>query len=189
MESSVTYFDNPGTSNTSKVLDLVVLRASGLSITDVVIPTVTGTTGLLACERLAGLHVVVVTQSSGFAGPGGQEMVPEVLEELKAQGASVFRGTHSFGGVGRAVRRKFATYQAEEIIAQTLKRFGEGTKVAVEIALAAADSGLVSPSREVISCGGSRRGLDTALVLRPVHAQDFFDLEILEIICKPRSVK
>ena len=75
----------------------------------------------------------------------------------------------------------------EEIIVQTLKRFGEGTKVAVEISPAASDAGLVSPNREVISCGGSGRGLDTALVLRPAHGQDFFALEILEIICKPRS--
>ncbi len=189
VESSITYFDHHGRANTPQVLELVRARATALGITDVVVPSVEGTSALLACERLAGLHVVVVTQSSGFARPGHQEMPEDVLEELKARGASVFRGTHSFGGVGRAVRRKFATYQVEEIIAQTLKRFGEGTKVAVEASLAAADAGLISPPRETISCGGTGRGLDTALVLRPSHAQDFFDLEILEIICKPRNPK
>ena len=189
MGSSVTYFDHRGRGNTPRVLELVMQRASALGITDVLIPSLTGASGLLACERLTGLHVVVVTQSTGLSGPGHQEMPPDVLEELKARGASVFTGTHSFGGVGRAVRRKFATYQVEEIIAHTLKRFGEGTKVAVEIVLATADAGLISIDKEVISCGGSGRGLDTALVLRPAHAQDFFDLEILEIICKRRSVK
>ncbi len=189
MDSSITYFAQCGKSNTSKVLELVAERAATLGIADVVIPSVTGASGLLACDRLKGLRVVVVTQSSGFSRPGHQEMPPEVLEELKTRGASVYRGTHTFGGVGRAVRRKFATYQVEEIIAQTLKRLGEGTKVAVEISLAASDAGLISPHNEVITCGGSGRGLDTALVLRPTHAQDFFDLEILEIICKPRSAK
>ena len=187
MDTSIAYFDRCGKSNTPRVLELVAERAAALGIRDVVIPSVTGASGLLACDRLEGLRVVIVTQSTGFSGPGRQEMSPEVLEELKTRGASVYRGTHTFGGVGRAVRRKFATYQVEEIIAQTLKRFGEGTKVAVEISLAASDAGLISPDSEVISCGGSGRGLDTALVLRPAHAQDFFDLEILEIICKPRS--
>ena len=187
MESSITYFAEAGSKNTAQVLQLVMDRAVALGVTDVIIPSVEGTSALLACEMLKSLHVVVVTHSSGFHGPGQQEMPPGVLQELTARGATVFTGTHSFGGVGRAVRRKFATYQVEEIIAQTLKRFGEGTKVAVEVALAAADAGLVSPAGEVISCGGTRRGLDTALVLRPAHAQDFFDLEILEIICKPRG--
>ena len=75
----------------------------------------------------------------------------------------------------------------EEIIAQTLKRFGEGLKVAVEVSLMAADAGLIPSHREIISCGGTGHGLDTAIVLRPTHAQSFFDLEILEIICKPRT--
>jgi len=34
--------------------------------------------------------------------------------------------------------------------------------------------------------GGTGRGVDTAVVLQPAHAQDFFALRIKEIICKPR---
>ncbi len=124
MDTSIACFGRCGKSNTPRVLELVAERAAALGIADVVIPSVTGASGLLARD-----------------------------------------------------------------IAQTLKRFGEGTKVAVEISLAASDAGLISPHSEVISCGGSGRGLDTALVLRPAHAQDFFDLEILEIICKPRSAR
>ncbi|MCK4364356.1 MAG: hypothetical protein KAW85_06105, partial [Candidatus Aminicenantes bacterium] len=93
---------------------------------------------------------------------------------------------HAFGGVGRAVRKKLGTYELEEIIAYTLRIFGEGTKVAVEIALMAADAGFISISEPCISVGGTGRGADTAILLKPAHAQNFFDLRIMEILAKPR---
>jgi len=88
--------------------------------------------------------------------------------------------------VGRAVRKKLGTYELEEIIAYTLRIFGEGTKVAVEIALMAADAGLISTREPCISVGGTDRGADTAILLRPAHAQNFFDIRIMEILAKPQ---
>lgn len=186
VETWVTYFDQRGITNTERVLELVERRATERDISDVIVPTTGGTTGLMAAESLVGLSVVVVTHSTGFAEPGRQEVPAEVIAQIKNKGATVLTGTHAFGGVGRAVRRRFQTYQTEEIIAETLRLLGQGTKVAVEIALMAADAGLVSPHKEVISCGGTGHGLDTALVLKPAHAQSLFDLEILELVCKPR---
>ncbi|MEJ2738360.1 MAG: hypothetical protein P8105_00705, partial [Dehalococcoidia bacterium] len=78
------------------------------------------------------------------------------------------------------------TYQTEEIIAQTLRIFGEGIKVVCEIALMAADAGLVNTGQDVVCIGGTGHGADTAVVLQPVNAQRFLDLKIKEIICKPR---
>jgi hypothetical protein len=63
---------------------------------------------------------------------------------------------------------------------------GQGFKVCCEIALMAADAGLASVKREAICIGGTNSGADTALVLTPVNAQDFFDLKVHEVICKPR---
>jgi len=187
VETSITYFDHRGRTNTEKVLELVQRRANELGITEIVVPSTSGNTGNTAVALLSGLQVVVVSHSSGYAEPGRQELPAQVVEELQAKGARVHTATHAFGGVGRSVRKKFDTWQVDELIAQTLKRFGEGVKVAIEVSLMAADAGLVSPQREIISCGGTGRGLDSALVLRPTHAQTFFDLEVLEIICKPRT--
>lgn len=186
METWVVYFEQRGTGNTARVLELVGRRAAERGIRDVVVPTTGGTTGLMAPDALPGLEVVVVTHSTGFGEPGRQEVPAEVVAEIRAKGASVLTTTHAFGGVGRAVRRRFQTYQTEEIIAQTLRLFGQGAKVAVEITLMAADAGLIPVNREVIACGGTGHGLDTALVLKPAHAQSLFDLEVLEVICKPR---
>ena len=60
-------------------------------------------------------------------------------------------------------------------------------KVACEISLMAADSGLVRTSEEdIIAIAGSGGGSDTAVLLQPVISQDFFDLRVKEILCKPR---
>lgn len=187
METTTTYFERRGRVNTQQVLELARRRARELGISEIVVPTTGGATGLMAAETLSGFTVVVVTHSTGYAEPGRQEVPEATMEEIRTRGARVLTTTHAFGGVGRSVRKKFGTWTMEEIIAQTLKRFGEGVKVAVEVSLMAADAGLISPQREVIACGGTGHGLDTALVLRPAHAQTFFDLEVLEIICKPRT--
>lgn len=179
-------FDSPGPNHTEQTLSLGHHRAMELGLTTAVVATTSGATGLLAIDKLAGLQVVVVTHSTGFAEPGEQEADPDLLEQLWAQGAEVLTATHAFGGVGRAVRRKFATYQTEELVAATLRLFGQGTKVAVEIALMAADAGLLPMDRDCLAIGGTGSGADTALVLTPAHCQDFFSLRIQEIICKPR---
>ena len=50
---------------------------------------------------------------------------------IEAAGAKILTCQHAFGGVGRAVRKKWGTYQVDEIVAQTLRVFGEGLKVVI----------------------------------------------------------
>ena len=50
----------------------------------------------------------------------------------------------------------------------------------------AADAGKVSTLEDVIAIGGSNKGADTALVLRPANMNRFFDLKVREIIAMPR---
>jgi hypothetical protein len=56
-------------------------------------------------------------------------------------------------------------------------------KVAAEITLMASDGGLLPDGSPIIAVAGSGHGADTAVVLKPTHAQTFFDLRFLEIIC------
>jgi len=67
----------------------------------------------------------------------------------------------------------------------TLRLFGQGTKVAVELPLMAADAGLVRTDEDVISIGGTGRGADTALVIQPANSFNIFDLKVKAVICKP----
>ncbi|MCP4680344.1 MAG: hypothetical protein GY854_33620 [Deltaproteobacteria bacterium] len=177
-------FEQTGTENTGRTIDLAVERAGERGINSFIVATTSGRTGLEAA-RLLGRYLVVVTHSTGFSKPGVQEIDPLLLEQIQKLGATVLTATHAFGGVGRAVRRKFNTFQVDEIIAQTLRIFGEGTKVAVEMATMAADAGLVPIDKDIVAIAGTGRGADTAVILQPAHTQDLFAVKIREIICKP----
>ena len=167
------------------VLDAVKKRAEELGVKTILVASTSGETGGRAAESLKGFKVVVVTHSTGFTGADVQELKAENSERILKAGGKILTTTHAFGGLGRSVRRKFGTYQSDEIVANTLRIFGQGVKVAVEIAIMAADSGLISVNEDVISIGGSGRGADAALVLRPANVQDFFDVKVHEVICKP----
>ncbi len=181
-----TYFPAPGPENTGQAIELAVQRAGALNIPTLLVATTSGASGVAAIQRTSNLNLVIVSHSTGFVQPDTQELTEQ--NRLIIAGCSRARlltGQHAFGGVGRAVRKKLGAYQLEEIMAYTLRIFGQGVKVAIEIALMAADAGLVRTDRPVISLAGSNTGLDTALVLRPSNAQTFFDLKVLQIICMP----
>ncbi|HDN79623.1 MAG TPA: hypothetical protein ENG33_04055 [Chloroflexi bacterium] len=180
------YFDKPGSQNTLRTLEIAKRRAEELGIRNIVVATTTGETGVLAARLFQGYNLVVVTHSTGFRKPDFQELTEENRQAIEELGGRILTCVHAFGGIGRAIRRKLNTYQAEEIIAYALRIFGEGVKVAVEIAMMAADAGLIRTDEEAIAIAGTGRGADTALVLRPAHTQSFFDLRILEILAKPR---
>jgi hypothetical protein len=134
---------------------------------------------------LAGLDVIVVTHSAGFHEPDVQELSAENRAAIEAAGAEILTCQHALGGVGRAVRKKLGTYQLDEIIAFTLRTFCQGVKVGAEMALMAADAGLVRTDEPLIAIAGSGNGADTAVMVKPTNAQTFFDLQFLEIICMP----
>ncbi|NOR53086.1 MAG: hypothetical protein GQ536_03240 [Candidatus Aminicenantes bacterium] len=183
---SCVYFKKEGRKNSKRTLEIAAKRAEELGINSVIVASTSGETGLIAAELFPSKNLVIVTHSTGFAEPDYQELLPESRKKIEEAGAKILTCQHAFGGVGRAVRKKLGTYELEEIIAYTLRVFGEGTKVAVEIALMAADAGLVSTQEPCISIGGTSRGTDTAILLRPAHAQNFFDLRVMEILAKPR---
>ncbi len=180
------YFKKTGGKNTARALEVAAGRAEELGIRNVVVASSSGRTGAAAAELFTGNNLVVVTHSTGFLEPEYQELQPEYREKIEESGARILTCQHALGGVGRAVRKKLGTYELEEIIAYTLRIFGEGTKVAVEIALMAADAGLISTKEPCLSVGGTGRGADTVVLLQPANAQNFFDIRIMEILAKPR---
>lgn len=185
-EVSVSYFQKPGRSNSESVIECARRRSRELNIKNILVPSVSGTTALAAMEAFgAQAHLVVVTHVTGFESPDQQEFPKEIREQLVSAGVDVLTAQHAFGGVGRGIRKQLGSYQVDEIVAFTLRLFGQGTKVAIELALMAADAGLVRTDEDVISLGGTARGVDTALVLQPANSADFLKLKVREIICKP----
>jgi len=188
VERKTVYFQAPGEQNTESVLELVKNYAQAEGIKDIVVASTTGETGVKASRLFMGFNVVVVSHHVGFQEPGVWEMEEENRKKILENGAKILAATHALSGVERAIRKEFGTIMPLELIAHTLRLFGEGTKVCVEITIMAADAGLIPVDREVIAIGGTGRGADTALVIKPATASRFFDLAIREIIAKPRNI-
>jgi len=187
IERKTVYFEKAGKQNTEPLLKLVKKRAESVGIRDFVVASTGGETGVAASELLKGYNVVVVTHHTGFLEPGAQELGEEYRRKILENGAKIFTGTHPLSSAEKAVRRKFGTLGPLELMAHALRLMGEGTKVCVEIVLMAADAGLIPVDRDVIAVAGSSRGADTALIIKPANASNFFDLKIREIIAKPRE--
>ena len=180
------YFGEAGPANTARVLELARDRAKSLGVRHVVVPSTSGQTGALAANALRDLNVVVVTHSTGFDAPNEQRLEPVHRRAILEADAQILTCQHALGGVGRAIRRKLGTYQVDEVIAFTLRCFGQGVKVALEITAMAADAGMVPVGEEIVALGGTGKGIDTGVVVLAANAQDFFDLRALEIFCQPR---
>ena len=186
MEEKIVYFDKPGPGNTEEVLRVAQKRAQELGIKTVVVATNEGNTAVRAAEVLKGIKVVAVTHATGWKAPNAQELTEENRRKIEAGGGAILTTTHLFRGVSGAMQKQFNTYEIGVIIANTLRLMGQGMKVVIEISVMAADAGLVRTDEDIIAIGGSGRGADTAVVLRPVNSNDFFDLKVKEILCKPR---
>jgi len=181
------YFEKPGKQNTARTLEIAKQRADDLGKEcTVLVASTRGETGALAAQRFRGHDVVVVTHSTGFSEPNVQKLTDENRAAIQAAGGEILTCQHAFGGVNRAVRKKLGTYLTDEIVAYTLRTFGQGMKVCLEIAVMAADAGMVRVGEPCIAIAGTGRGADTAVVLVPANAQQFFDLQVMEILAKPR---
>ena len=185
IEGKITYFIKPGLRNTEDTLHIAKSRAEELGIKTIIVASTTGDTAVKAVEILEGMRVVAVSHVAGMKGANTQEFTEENKQKVESKGAIVLTAAHAFAGVDRAMRKKFNMYLLGDVIANTLRIFGQGIKVVCEIALMAADAGLVRTDEDAIAIAGTGRGADTAVVLRPTNSMDFFDLKVKEILCKP----
>ena len=191
MENRTTYYDKPGgDENTARTLELAKQRAEELGIKTVVVASTVGNTGAKAADVFKGYKVVVVTHTDGFREPNTQELTAENRKTIEEKGGKILTTTHAFGGVHRSLapagKRPEPSNIMGDVIAMTLRMFGQGMKVVCEIAAMAADAGLVRTDEECISIAGTGRGADTAVVIKPDYVHRLFDTRVKEIICKPR---
>lgn len=181
------YFSKPGPSNTEAVLRAAKKRADELGLKKIVFPTCSGRTAYEALKVFdpAEYDLIAVSHVTGFNKPNEQELPEEVRAELKEKGIRIITAAHAMGSIGRAVRNKTNTFQVDEIIAWTLRLFGHGTKVCIELTAMAADRGFVRTDEDVIAIGGTGKGVDTALVIKPANTHLLYELKVREVIAKP----
>ena len=182
------YFEKPGRDNTAACLGIAREALEQEGYRHVVVASTSGTTGLLFSDALrgSGRNLVVVTHSAGFKAPNTSEISGESLQKMREDGARVFTGTILTHSIETALSSKFSGVYPAMIIAQSLRRFGEGAKVCCEIVMMAADAGLIPEGEEVIAVAGTGHGSDTVMIIRSAVSKRFLELRVLEILAKPR---
>jgi len=188
MELKTLVFEEAGKHNTDATLQIARERARALGIKQVVVASSHGYTARKAHALLApaGVKVVAVSICHSWESEGWV-MSAEERTELERLGVVVHTGIHALGdGVSSAFSEKYGGRAPEEIVRDTLYRFCQGMKVAVECLLMAADAGLLDMDQEVIAIAGTGEGADTAIVCKPAYPRTFHQLEIREVLAKPR---
>ena len=159
MEQKTVYFEKPGgDENTKNTLALAKARADELGIKTVVVATTEGKTAAKAVKVFKGFKVIAVTHVEGFMEPNSQELTLENRKAIEDGNGVILTTAHALGGIQRALAKTMPAPPSQaigDIAAMTLRMFGQGRKVACEIAAMAADAGLVRVDEEIISIGGT----------------------------------
>jgi hypothetical protein len=188
MEIQTLLFDKAGKQNTEATLKTARERALALGIKQVVVASSHGYTARQAHAIFSADELTVIAVSICHSWESnGWTMSPETKTALQDLGLIVHTGIHALGdSVGSAFSEKYGGRLPEEIVRDTLYRFSQGMKVAIECLLMAADAGLLDMDQEVIAIAGTDSGADTAIVCKPAYPRTFHELEIREILAKPR---
>jgi len=187
IKREVYLFEKSGPDNTLTCLDILELLAKE-GYKDFVIASTTGQTGKKATERLKpfDVNVVIVGHSVGFKEPNHDEFLIENYKAILKAGGKIYKGTILTHSLETAFSKKFGGLYPTLIIAQSLRRLGEGIKVCCEIVMEACDAGLIEEGKEVVAMAGTARGADTVAILKAAASKRFLNLKVLEILAKPR---
>ena len=193
-KGNVIYFESPGFQNTVSVIEVTKERLKMKDITAVIVPMTTGRTlekfvnGLSEDAKIISISEDEVMKAckrisypdKGLLGKLVQNRLGESSENDVNLRRDIFDIT-------------FLPLCGDswKLIAETLYIFGQGMKVAIEIAVAAVEIEKIRSSKKVISVGGTGEGADTAVVLRTSNQKLSFAgkpeerLAIHEILAMP----
>jgi hypothetical protein len=183
----VMFYEEGSFEHTDETIDLTIKAAKELGIKKVLVASTSGDSGVKMAEKAegSGLEVIVVGHQFGFRTPGKSLFKEENALKLAALGAKVCLGTDVLTTSIR--QRERLGHSSISVITQTL--IMAKIKVNVEVAIKAADSGLVMPGEHVISVAGSHEGLDTSIVLEARDSASILDIRTREVIAMPLSRK
>lgn len=185
-------FENAGKQNTAQVIELALQRATELDCNIVAASTlgVTADALLTAAESYGFKNKIVIVRGCSSKARGGANLMkPEVKDTLLSRGATIVTTAHLLSAGERGLSGKYKGIYPLEIMADTLRCFGQGTKVCFEVAMMALDADEIPFGVPVVAIGGSHRGADTAVVITPAHSSSILETVIHEIICKPFDIR
>ncbi len=174
--AEITYFDKPGADNTDDVLKAVCKRLKEGDIRTVVVASTTGGTAVRAAETIDvdGIRVI----GAHFQAHQWDKMAkPDTQLVARARQLGVeFLPNNPQTTFIRDISGESA---------DTLRKLGQGVKVAAEVVIWATETGQIEPGDVVIGVGGTGRGADAAIVCTAAKPGDMGRLSIREILAKP----
>ena len=187
---SMRYFKEAGIKNTDETLKLAKERAKELGIKNIIVTSTTGLSAEKAMNVFKNLNInliVVGMQKDRFS--------ENVQNHLKQKGHHLLFPSD----FKQPIPGKIPHYANV-----MLRRFCEGMRAAIHIALMVVDLDLVPEREELIAIAGTGRGtsipyeggggVDVAIVIAPTKSNDFFKSKVLkddrrqirEVLCRPR---
>ena len=160
----MTYYSVPGREHVDVTLALVKEKAEAQGITDVVIASTRGFTAEKALDIFKDTGVKLT-----FVGTARERFPSSFIKKAEEAGHKVCF-SHE------------VSYDYPPLVQTAYRRFSEGVKVAVEIAIIAAEEGCVPTDKDIVAMGK----WDTALIITPSTSDSFSELRVRELICKPR---
>ena len=190
----VYFFAGLGEDDTDLVIEAVVRRMNVGDVKTVLVASNSGLTAVKAGRALKGKAKVFCVTEAPSRREWGQPW-PTLKEghrrELGELGVEVIEETPFAFHHGVLDDSRWNVLPPEVLVRETLYAFGQGMKVAVEVALMAVASGRIEPYQDVIGVGGTSKGADTAVVVRATHPTTMFAkdpdkrLEVREVLAMP----
>lgn len=186
-EEGVFYFEKKGPVNTERALEIALACCEEKGIRKIVVASSTGKTALLLRDKAKpSIEVIGVTYSAGSKYREEVEEFNRNRETMVKKGIQVVRGLHALSATERAFENKYKSGLLPlNIVADTLRMFSQGMKVCLEVAVMAAEAGFVTPDEDIVVLGGSGKGADTAVIMKPAYAASMFETKFKAVLCMP----
>jgi uncharacterized protein len=176
-EGKTLYFDKPGPQNTTAVLEAIRDWIPQVQPAAVIVTTTTGKTALEAARILkdTGARLIGAQFQKHVAEERDWHLDPELAAQCKEAGVEFLPDEPAL---------ELLDKERGDIV-NAWRCLGQGFKVAVQVASMCVDTGLIPAGATVIAAGGSAKGADVAIVVKPFGAADIFKSKVNEIIALP----
>ncbi len=195
LKRNIVYFKRPGSLNSLSVIEAVKERLKFKDVKQVLVPFTTGKTADLFSRELGNITEIItisedeaVTASNKIASSDKGLLGKLIRNRLEGASEEALERLHR-----EAIDLAFLPFSGESwnVVKEVLFVFGQGMKVALEIALVAVEIKKVKPYIEVIAVGGTGEGVDTAIVIKTASQDEAFGevpkrrISIREILAIP----
>ena len=170
IKGEVVYFANKGKENSDEVAKIVATRLAKGDVSAVAVATTSGFSALTLAKAVsAGTRIYGVNFQNSTKLESGMREKAEALGVRFMPDEPTARYLKDIAGHSP----------------DTLRCFGQGMKVAVEVIMQAVEVGHIENGETVIGVGGSSRGSDVAIVARAAGPDNLSEMWISEILAKP----